>query len=177
MEISKMWKSDELLKAAMTSQAKFRGKLRDILTEIGLNIRDFCEKADIPENTLYKIASEDRDIRVSTLRTIYQTIKKLEGREETSFIALITTRNVLDSIKQRDFKINEEEIMLRDYPAITIEEVIRSAVRAEKDGAKAIICGPIAATTIEKIVDIPVAAIVLEKGVDDAISAIIRKIT
>ena len=45
----------------------------------------------------------------------------------------------------------------------TIEEEIIQGIGAQKDGVKGIICGPVAANTIEKVVDIPVISIRFEK--------------
>ena len=48
--------------------------------------------------------------------------------------------------------------------ATTMDEEIIHGVRAEKEGKKGLICGPIAATTLEKVVDIPITALRFEEG-------------
>ena len=48
---------------------------------------------------------------------------------------------------------------MKPLPAHTIEEEIIKGVNAEKDGLDAILCGPIAATTIEQVVDVPVGGL------------------
>jgi len=48
--------------------------------------------------------------------------------------------------------------------ATTIDAEIIHGVRAEKEGKKGLICGPIAATTLEKVVDIPITALRFEEG-------------
>jgi predicted transcriptional regulator len=51
---------------------------------------------------------------------------------------------------------------VKPLPAHTIEEEIIKGVNAEKDGIDAILCGPIAATTIEQVVDVPVGGLQFE---------------
>ncbi|MDH5374410.1 MAG: hypothetical protein OEZ21_02695 [Candidatus Bathyarchaeota archaeon] len=53
---------------------------------------------------------------------------------------------------------------MNEYPATTTEEEIIQGVRAEKEGVKGLICGPIAATMLEKVVDIPITALRFEEG-------------
>ena len=47
---------------------------------------------------------------------------------------------------------------------MTIEEVLTESIAAQKDGALGIICGPIAASNIEKLVSIPIAAMTFDEN-------------
>ena len=77
----------------------------------------------------------------------------------------------------RRLRIGEKELKLKEYPATTIEEEMIQGITAEREGVKGIICGPIAATTLEKIVDIPVIALRFEEGLLlDAVSKLMRKV-
>jgi len=78
-------------------------------------------------------------------------------------VGVITSRNALDSIG-RTIEVGNDVLHIKEYPATTIEEAIIQGVRAEKEGVKGIICGPIAATTLEKVVDIPITALRFEEG-------------
>ena len=83
----------------------------------------------------------------------------LEGAEESEpFIAIIAARPTLDAIETRYIQIQDHQIRLKEYAATSIEEVIVAAVRAQQEGAKAIVCAPIVSTTVEKIVKVPVSA-------------------
>jgi predicted transcriptional regulator len=73
--------------------------------------------------------------------------------------------------------INGNAVKVNEYPATTIEEEIIQGVRAEKEGVKGLICGPIAATTLEKVVDIPITALRFEEGpLINSIERLIEKI-
>ena len=152
----------DLLKASVSDN--FGDKLQDTLNTLGLSVKEFSELTEIPVSTLYKIISEERkDFRISTLRKIINGVKRIEGVDQERVVGIITSRNALDSIG-RTIEIGNEILYIKEYPATTIEEAIIQGVRAEKDGVKGIICGPIAATTLEKVVDIPITALRFEEG-------------
>ena len=152
----------DLLKASVSDN--FGDKLQDTLNTLGLSVKEFSELTEIPVSTLYKIISEERkDFRISTLRKIINGVKRIEGVDQERGVGIITSRNALDSIG-RIIEIGNEVLYIKEYPATTIEEAIIQGVRAEKDGVKGIICGPIAAATLEKVVDIPITALRFEEG-------------
>ena len=64
---------------------------------------------------------------------------------------------------------------VREYPVHTMEDAIVSAVRAEREGAIAIVCAPIVSSVIEQMVHIPVATIVPKDSVQRAIEVAARK--
>lgn len=66
--------------------------------------------------------------------------------------------------KGGSFENGGKRIKVNEYPATTTEEEIIQGVRAEKEGVKGLICGPIAATMLEKVVDIPITALRFEEG-------------
>ena len=103
---------------------------------------------------------------MSTFRQIIETVKRVEGYRRGNVIGIITTRGALDTI-DGSFEIGGKRIKVNEYPATTIEEEIIQGVRAEKEGVKGLICGPIAATTLEKVVDIPITALRFEEGAFD----------
>lgn len=152
----------ELLKYSLHQD--FGQKLKDCIARLGLNIKEFSEESGIPDSTLYKIVSnQEKDFRRSTLKQIIHTVKRLEGYGEQNVIGIITTRGALDTLR-RTFQINGKTITVNEYPATTIEEEIIQGVRAEKEGVKGLICGPIAATTLEKVVEVPITALRFEEG-------------
>jgi predicted transcriptional regulator len=152
----------ELLKNCIYDE--FGEKLRETLNGMGLTIKEFSAEASIPTSTLYKIISDEKkDFRRSTLKQIVEGVRRLEGTDQEDVIGIITTRNALDTIG-RVVEIDGKVVHVKEFPATTIEEEIIQGVRAEKEGVKGIICGPIAATTLEKVVDVPITALRFEEG-------------
>ncbi|MEM2914956.1 MAG: helix-turn-helix domain-containing protein [Candidatus Bathyarchaeia archaeon] len=143
------------------------------LTRRGMSIKELAEKAKIPVATIYKITSGGRDPRFSTVKKI---VNVLEPRVE-NVIAIIASKFLLDEIKTTEIKINNKKYKIRGYSANSVEDCIVSAALAEKEGASGIICAPILASVIEKIVDIPVA--IMKPRVEtlmDAIETVAKRI-
>jgi predicted transcriptional regulator len=167
-----------LFEAFIKSNDTFIEKFKEYLRDKNMTITKFCDVSGIPESTIYKIMSDPtKDFRVSTFRQMIQEVMNLEGHENgASTIGIITTRHALDAVG-RNFSINGKDIQIKEYPATTIEEEIIQGVRAEREGVAGIICGPVAATTMEKIVNIPVISIHFEeKLLVDAITNISKKL-
>ena len=136
-------------------EADFADALQKELARQDMSIRDLAERAGIPPATLYKLTSGRADPRLSTVRRI---VNVLEPREK-SFIAVIAARFLLDDLDNRDLPIGDRSYRIRGYPADSLDECITAAARADKEGALGIVCAPILAPIVEKIVDCPVAII------------------
>jgi len=143
----------------MFSRSIFRQNLKQALEEAldrrQMTLRELADLAGIPPATLYKITSGERDPRLSTLKAIVQALEPYDQ----DMIAIIAAKFLLDEIGARTIDVNGRKIKIKGYTANTMEDCIVSAVRAEKEGASGIICAPILATLIERIVDIPVVII------------------
>ena len=164
----------ELLRNSLEDE--FGERLEQAISRLGLNIKEFAKESGIPESTLYKIISGKKDFRISTLKRIIGTVREIEELESEFTIAIITTRQALDMVT-RKLSIDGREVRIKEYAATTIEEEIIQGITAEKEGVKGIICGPIAATTLEKVVDIPVVALHFdEKPLADAMGRLMKKI-
>ena len=168
-----MW--SELLQSCISDT--FGRQLRETLNALGLSIKAFSRETGIPASTLYKIISEEgKDFRRSTLRQIVVGVRMLEGSDQERVLGIITTRTALDTIG-RTIEVKGETVAIKEFPATTIEEAIIQGVKAEKAGVKGIICGPIAATTLERVVDIPITAFRFdEELLMDAISKLADKL-
>ena len=167
--------SDDVILAVFVSDEQFRNVLsRVIKDELGMTAIEFSKCASIPHSTLYKILSGHREPNVKTLRAIVHAIRELEGREK-NFIAVIAARPVLDRITERQLLIGGESVVVREYAAATMEDAIIAAVRAERDGASALVCAPIVSPTVEKILSIPVATINPTSSIVRAIELAARK--
>lgn len=166
--------SDNLLRSVLEGNQTFSDTLKALLRRHGMTLKEFSAISGVPTNTLYKITTDpEKDFRTSTLKQLVHAAKKLEGTDQP-FIAVITSRSVLDRLKRREVTHEGTTYRLREFPAINIEEVITTAARAEREGARGIICGPIASASIRNVVTIPVAALLLdenslEKGLDSLV--------
>jgi predicted transcriptional regulator len=166
---------DRVMRAAFHSDENLRETLKEVLGDLGLSAREFSKASGIPQSTLYKILSGHREPNITTLRQIVRTIRQLEG-SEGNFIAIIAARPVLDKISEKKTRIGDRMLTLREYSATNIEEAIMAAIRAERDGAAALVCAPIVSPTVEKILSIPVATIIPQESVLRAIEVAARKI-
>jgi predicted transcriptional regulator len=170
-----MDKARNLQKAALESDTRFSEVLLETLGTLGWTIQELSKKAGVSPSALYKITNEKRSPSLEVLRKVLNAIREAEGMRAGNFIALIVTRRVLDEVVERSVQIGGETVKIREYPAATVEDAIVSSIRAERDGAVAVVCAPIVSPTIEKILDIPIATIVPKDSVTEAIKVAARK--
>ncbi len=170
-----MDKARNLQRGAMESDGMFRKALHDVLDSLGWTVQELSRRAGVSPSTIYKITNEERSPSLDVLRKILKAVREAEGLSAGNFIALIVTRRVLDEVVERSVQIGGESVKVREYPAATVEDAIVSAIRAERDGAVAVVCAPIVSPTIEKILDIPIATIVPKDSVTEAIKLAARK--
>ncbi|MFX0125811.1 MAG: hypothetical protein ACFFAE_19470 [Candidatus Hodarchaeota archaeon] len=152
--------------------------IKEAIDHFNLSLKEFAKESDIPEGTLYKISSVKHfDIRVKTLTSIVETLKRLEiHSQEEPAIGIITARYALQEIEPR-ISVDNRSFAIAEYPAATIEEEIIQGIKAENDGCVALICGPIAANTLNRVVRIPVIGLhftrdQMQKAVKEAIAKI-----
>jgi predicted transcriptional regulator len=154
-------------------ETDFTAALNEELERKNLSVKDLADLTGIPVSTLYKVTTGERDPRLSTIKKIVSVLEPSRER----FIAVIAARFLLDTIIDREMEINGKIFRIRGYSANSLEECIVAAARAEKDGASAIVCAPILASIVEKIVDIPVAMLRPDLAViSEAINTVARKI-
>ncbi len=167
--------ADELIKAAVESDEAFiKAFSRVIRDELRMTAAEFSERSDIPVSTIYKLLSGHREPNIKTLRQIITVLRKMEG-EKPEFIAVIAARPVLDYIAEKKLKVKGKLLTIREYSATSMEEAIIAAIRAERDGAKAVVCAPIVSTTVEKVLRIPVASIMPKDSLIEAIELAAKK--
>ena len=154
-------------------ETDFTTALNEELERKNMTVKDLAEQTGIPVSTLYKVTVGERDPRLSTIRKIVAVLEPGHGR----FIAVIAARFLLDSIDRREIESGERKIGIRGYAANSLEECIIAAARAEKDGAAGIVCAPILASIVEKIVDIPVVMLRPDLAVvSEAMTTLARKV-
>ncbi len=152
---------EKLMRASLESDDSFRRAVRDSMEELGTDARRLSRASGVSESSLYKILSGERaNPRLSTYRRIVNALRELEGGRLSTepFVAVIAARPSLDALEGKFVEVAGRHVELREYAASTIEDVIVAAVRAEREGAQAVVCAPIVSTTVEKIAKIPVSA-------------------
>ncbi|NLX50461.1 MAG: helix-turn-helix domain-containing protein [Methanospirillum sp.] len=130
----------------------FQAALTEELARRDMTIRELSDLTGIPLPTLYKCSSGERDPRLSTVRKIVEALEPRPGR----FVAVIAARFLLEEVVGLAIEARGRTYPIRGYAANSLEECIVAASRAEKEGAAAIICAPVLASIVERIVDIPV---------------------
>ncbi|MCD4844252.1 MAG: helix-turn-helix domain-containing protein [Methanosarcinales archaeon] len=164
-----------VIKAAFESDECFQETLsRVIKNDLRMSAVEFSDVSGIPISTLYKILSGHRDPNMKTVREIVKTIKRIEGVKD-EFIAVIAARPVLDNIIEKKMQIDGRLITIREYSAVSMEDAIVAAIKAEKDGATGLVCAPIVSTTVEKVLNIPIATIMPRDSLITAIKLVARK--
>ena len=168
--------ADHLIKAAIESDEAFIKEFaRMIKEELHMSATEFSEKSGIPQSTIYKLLSGHREPNIKTLRQIVRVMRKLEGTEKTEFIAVIAARPVLDYITEKKLKVHGRLLTIREYSATSMEDAIVAAIKAERDGAKALVCAPIVSPTVEKVLRIPVTTIMPKDSLIAAIELAAKK--
>lgn len=154
-------------------ETDFTTALNEELEKKDMTVKELAELTGIPVSTLYKVTLGERDPRLSTVKKIVSVLEP----ERNRVIAVIGAKFILDSLEFRELSFNGKNFSIRGYSANSLEECIIAAARAEKDGASGIVCAPILASIIEKIVDVPVSMLRPDQScVRDAISVVGRKI-
>lgn len=131
----------------------FKAALMEELDRRNMSIRELAALTGIPPVTLYKISSGERDPRLSTVRKIVHAFSPRHDR----FIALVAAKFLLDEVEGTKIVSGDEVYKIRGYAVNSFDDCILAAVRARYEGAAGIVCAPILASLIEKLVDVPVA--------------------
>ena len=151
---------------------------KTIKQKLGVSIGEFSEKSGIPASTLYTILSGERDPNLRTFRKIINTLREIEtgrAKKKKKFIAIICSRGCLNALGQTTVSTGRDTIDIKEYSVASIEEAIIGAIKAEEDGASALVCAPIVSSTVEKVVSIPVATIRPSSSVIRAIELAAKK--
>ena len=167
---------DRLMRAALASDEEFVATLNDLMkNDLRISVRDLAEQSGISQSSLYKILHGKRSPNLSTLRDIVKALRKYYHIGEENFIGIIAARPVLESVEERLAEVDGHRMRVREYPVHTMEDAIAAGVRAEREGAIAIVCAPIVSSIIEQLVHVPVATIVPRESVQRAIELAARK--
>jgi predicted transcriptional regulator len=167
---------DRIMRSALISDEEFVTTLNELLHhDLRISVRELSEKSGIAQSSLYKILHGKRSPNLSTLRAIIRALRQLYLTPEGRFIGLIVSRSVLETIEEKTAEVDAKRVRVREYPVHTMEDAIVAAVRAEREGAVAIVCAPIVSSVIEQLVRIPVATIIPRDSVQRAVELAARK--
>lgn len=170
------YKEAEKLKEIIFSPSEiFKVELESLLVKNFGSVKNFSDASNIPLPTIYKLLSKEREPNLKTLRKIYEVLKQGEN-QNSKFIALIASRPVLNMIDERFVLDEESKYLIKEYSATSIEEVFVQAIRAERDGASALVCAPIVSSIVEKVVAIPVVTIMPQKSITIALKTAAKKL-
>ena len=170
---------EELINSALTSNESFISTLKSAMRRQGVTMKDLSDGSGIPLSTLNKIISQERDLRLSTLRQIIQYFQpKASAKESDLVVGVIAARSSLDKFSKHIVEFNGRNVIIKEYPASDIEGAIISAIKAEREAVDGLICASIVASIIEKFVRMPIMTIKIEESnIVDSISVLIEKIT
>ena len=166
----------DLISGMLREEGGFQKAFRDILeNELDISLNEFCQQAGISQSTMYKLLEDRREPNLRTVRQVIKALKVLSKPEPKRFIAVIASTNVVDNLpKSVDF--NGMSVTVKEYPVQTVEDAIIAAVRAERDGALGVVCAPIVAPTVEKILAIPVSRVIPTESVILAVDRLMTSI-
>ena len=151
---------NDLISGMLKEEGGFQKALKDVLeNDLDMTVNEFCRESGISQSTMYKILEEKREPNLRTVRMIIKAVRNISEPDSNDYIAVIASHIVFENL-QKNIDVNGRKVILKEYPVATVEDAIIASVRAERDGALAIICAPIVAPTVEKVVSIPVSTVV-----------------
>jgi len=165
------------LAASLRSDAELAKELRRVLEDLGMSASRFSKISGIPLSTLKKVLRGRGGVTLSTLRKILKAIELIEGRPAKPFVAVIAALTTLSKLRSLTLKLQDQVIMVREYGVLTLDEAIKASLRAQSDGAVAIVCAPIVAHLIKDVVSIPIVTLdVCNEDIERAVKVAAQKI-
>ena len=160
---------EDLIAGMLREEGGFQKALQSMLKdELDVSLSEFCDISGLSQSTMYKILEEKREPNIRTVRKVVKALRELTNPTGEHFIAIIASNVSMDLLPETA-EIGGKTVTLREYPVNTVEDAIIAAVRAERDGALAVVCAPIVAPTVEKILYIPVSRVIPTVGIIKAI--------
>ena len=159
----------DLISGMLREEGGFQKAFRSILEdELNMSLNEFCQISGVSQSTMYKILEDKREPNLRTVRQVIKSLKIIMEPEESHFIAVVASNMVVENLP-KTIDLDGLTVSIREYPVSTVEDAIIAAVRAERDGALGVVCAPIVAPTIEKILAIPVSPAIPYAGILKAI--------
>lgn len=159
----------DLINGMLREEGGFQKAFRNILEdELKMSLNEFCQISGVSQSTMYKILEDKREPNLRTVRQVIKSLKIVMEPEESHFIAVVANTMVVENLP-KTIDMDGLTVTVREYPVSTVEDAIIAAVRAERDGALGVVCAPIVAPTVEKILAIPVSRAIPSTSVLKAI--------
>ena len=166
----------DLISGMLREEGGFQKALRNILDEeLFMSLNEFCSVTGISQSTLYKLIEDKREPNLRTVRQVVKALNLITKSEDERFIAIIASATVVDNLP-RSVDHDGIKVSVREYPVTTVEDAIIAAVRAERDGAMGVVCAPVVAPTVEKILSIPVSTVIPVNSVSRAVDRLMTMI-
>lgn len=167
---------DDLITGMLREEGGFQIAMRNILNEeLKMSLNEFCHATGLSQSTMYKVMEGGREPNLRTARQVIKALRILNKSEDSRFIAIIAASTALENVP-KSVMVNGHEISVHEYPVATLEDAIIAAVRAERDGALGLICAPIVAPTVEKILSIPVSRVIPTSSIGVAMERLIQNL-
>ncbi|MDD4244830.1 MAG: helix-turn-helix domain-containing protein [Candidatus Methanomethylophilaceae archaeon] len=162
----------DLVSGMLKEEGGFQKALKAVLDEeLKITINEFSRLSGISQSTMYKILEDKREPNLRTVRNIIKAVKALSDPASEDFIAIIASHQVMQTLPKSTI-LDGREIFLREYPVSTVEDAIVAAVKAERDGALAVVCAPIVTPTVERILSIPVSPVIPQTSLMRAVERV-----
>ena len=163
---------NDLISGMLKEEGGFQKAFKEMLdNELDMTVNEFCQEAGISQSTMYKMLEDKREPNLRTIRAIIKAAKNLLEPNSDDYIAVIASHEVLQTLV-KTIDVDGRPVTLKEYPVATVEDAIVAAVRAERDGALAIVCAPIVTPTVAKIVSIPVTPVIPSSSIIRAIEKV-----
>lgn len=167
---------EDLIANMLREEGGFQKSFRSILDdELEMTLSEFCQISGISQSTMYKILEEKREPNLRTVRQIIKVLRTLYKEESENFVAVIASSIFTESLPKY-MEVQGRNVRVKEYVISTVEDAIIAAVRAERDGALGIVCAPIIAPVVEKILSIPVSPVMPRDSVLQALEAIKKRV-
>jgi len=150
---------EDVISSMLREEGGFQKAFKSMLDdELEMSLSEFCSISGISQSTMYKILEENREPNLRTIRQIIHALDVISRSDDDNFVAVIASSTFFESLP-KTMEVEGRTIMIKEYPISNVEDAIIAAVRAERDGALAIVCAPIIAVTVKKILRIPVSPV------------------
>jgi len=166
-----------LLVASLKSDEELAKELKRTLDSLGVSAGRFSKLSGIPLSTIKKVLSGRGGITLSTLRKILKAMEMMEGKPAKPFVAVIAAVTTLSKLRYPALKLQDQVVEVRGYGVSTLDEAIKASLRAQSDGAAAIICAPIVAHLIKDLVSLPIVTLdICDEDIERAVRIAAQKI-
>ncbi|HEX9709048.1 MAG TPA: helix-turn-helix domain-containing protein [Candidatus Thermoplasmatota archaeon] len=161
----------KLMRALLEDADAFPAALRTIIKEdLEVSVAEFAQVSGIPQPTIYKLLSGEHEPNLRTVRLCVRAIIALEGTNARGFIAVVAPPATLGRLN-RDALAREHAVVIKEYPAATVEDALVAGVWAEREGALTIVTGPLEGSYLRRVTTLDV----LTPEPDEALEAVVRR--